>query len=131
MQCQGYIQIVVQRQDEILTIKFNNPKKHNSLNRVTYCEIARALNDASSDDGITLVVFTGVGQYYSTGNNCMPPMASMVDTDVYIRYANQMFSKMINAFMVCLKVIVSLVNGPCLDTAIILASFSDIVWYGT
>lgn len=124
---QGYTQILVEKEDKILIIKFNNPKKRNCFNRVAYNEIGRALTDVANDDSVTLVVFTGVGEFYSAGND-LQPAATTDDMDAYIRESNQIFIDMARAFIDCPKILISLVNGPCIGVATTLAGLSDLVW---
>ncbi|XP_075163089.1 enoyl-CoA delta isomerase 2-like [Haematobia irritans] len=76
---------------------------------------------------ITLVVFTGVGDFYSAGND-LKPKEIIDDMDLYIRQTNQIFIEMVKAFIDCPKVIICLVNGPCIGVAVTLAGLSDIIW---
>lgn len=123
----GCTQIIVEQQDKILVIKFNNPSRRNCLSRVAYGEIGRVLTEVSKDDSITLVIFTGEGDFYSAGND-LKPAGTTDDMDAYIRESNQIFIDMANAFIACPKVIISLVNGPCIGVATTLAGLSDMVW---
>lgn len=79
------------------------------------------------DPEIILVVFTGVGEYYSARNG-LKPNGNIDDIDAYIRESNEIFINMMKAFIECTKVIVLLVNGPCIGVAATLAGLSDVVW---
>lgn len=123
----NFVEIIVEKRNKILIIKFNNPTRRNCLNRIAYGEIERALRYACDDPEITLVVFTGVGEFYSAGND-LKPNGNIDDIDAYIRESNEIFINMMKAFIECTKVIVSLVNGPCIGVAATLAGLSDVVW---
>lgn len=124
---QDYTKILVEKRDKILIIKFNNPQKRNCVNRDAYSEIGRALTLVAKDESVTLVVFTGVGEFYSAGND-LQPAGTTDDMDAYIRESNQIFINMARAFIDCPKIIISLVNGPCIGVATTLAGLSDMVW---
>uniref|UniRef100_A0A1I8M615 Enoyl-CoA hydratase/isomerase n=1 Tax=Musca domestica TaxID=7370 RepID=A0A1I8M615_MUSDO len=123
----NFVEIIVEKRNKILIIKFNNPTRRNCLNRIAYGEIERALRYACDDPEITLVVFTGVGEYYSAGND-LKPNGNIDDIDAYIRESNEIFINMMKAFIECTKVIVLLVNGPCIGVAATLAGLLDVVW---
>lgn len=124
---QNYEELLVEKQDKIVVVKFNNPKKKNCVNRKAYQEIARVLQEASQDESITIVVFTGVGDFYTAGND-LSQSGNVDDFDVYIRQANDIFKRMVNAFIECPKIIISLVNGPCIGVGTTLAGISDLTW---
>ena len=124
---QNYKELIIEKQDKIVVVKFNNPKKKNCVNRTAYQEIARVLQEAGQDDTITIVVFTGVGDFYTAGND-LSQSGGIEDFDVYIREGNEIFKKMVCAFIECPKIIISLVNGPCIGIGTTLAGISDLVW---
>lgn len=124
---QNYKELVVEKQDKIVLIKFNNPKKKNCVNRTAYQEIARVLREAAQDDTITMVVFTGVGDFYTAGND-ISQSGQIEDMDAYIREANVVFKSMVHSFIECPKIVVSLVNGPCIGIGTTLAGISDLTW---
>ncbi|KAI8126232.1 hypothetical protein FF38_05496 [Lucilia cuprina] len=124
---QNYKQLHVEKQDKLVVVKFNNPKKKNCVNRVAYGEIARVLQEAGQDDSTTLVVFTGVGDFYTAGND-LSQSSDIEDMNVYIRESNEIFKNMVRSFIECPKIIVSLVNGPCIGIGTTLAGISDLVW---
>lgn len=117
----------MEKQDRILILKFNNPKKKNCLNRNGYQEIARVLKECSDDENISIVVFTGVGDFYTAGND-LKATDAMDDMDAYIAKSNAIFKDMVQSFIACKKVIVSLVNGPCIGIGTTLAALSDLIW---
>ncbi|XP_013104009.2 enoyl-CoA delta isomerase 2 [Stomoxys calcitrans] len=124
---QDYKAILVKKQDKILVVKFNNPKKKNCVNREGYIELARVLRAVAKDDTVTMVVFTGVGDFFTAGND-LSASANVTDMDAYIRESNVIFKNMVHAYIECPKILVALVNGPCIGIGTTLAGLSDMLW---
>lgn len=51
----------------IHVIKFNNPRQKNALNKNSYKVITKSLNDAANNPEVLITVFTGEGDYYTSG----------------------------------------------------------------
>lgn len=122
-----YQQLVVKKEDKILVIKFNNPRKKNCVNQQAYKEIGRVLRDVAKDDSVTMVVFTGVGDFYTAGND-LSKVDDISDMDAYVEASTSNFKNMVYAYIECPKIIVSLVNGPCIGIGATLAGLSDLLW---
>lgn len=122
-----YQQLVVKKEDKILVIKFNNPRKKNCVNQQAYKEIGRVLRDVAKDDSVTMVVFTGVGDFYTAGND-LSKVDDISDMDAYVEASTSNFKNMVYAYIECPKIIVSLVNGPCIGIGTTLAGLSDLLW---
>ncbi|XP_073836825.1 enoyl-CoA delta isomerase 2-like [Musca autumnalis] len=122
-----YQQLLIQKEDKILIVKFNNPKKKNCVNQQAYKEIGRVLREVAKDDTVTLVVFTGTGDFYTAGND-LSAAGNVSDMDVYIKESNETFKNMVHSYIECPKIIVSLVNGPCIGIGTTLAGLSDLLW---
>lgn len=123
----GYKELLIEKQDKIIIVKFNKPKKKNCVNLQDYSEISQVLQESAKDDSITIVVFTGVGDFYTAGND-LSQSNSINDFNAYIRESNEIFKNMVRAFVHFPKIIVSLVNGPCIGIGATLAGISDLVW---
>ncbi|XP_075161156.1 enoyl-CoA delta isomerase 2-like [Haematobia irritans] len=124
---QDYKALLVEKQDKILLIKFNNPRKKNCVNREGYIEIGRVLREVAKDESVTMVVFTGVGDFFTAGND-LSAAGNITDMDAYIREANAIFKNMVHSYIECPKILVSLVNGPCIGIGTTLAGLSDLLW---
>ncbi len=57
-----YQNILVQQSGEILTITINRPDKLNALNSITINELSRAIDSASEQKEVRVMVITGAGQ---------------------------------------------------------------------
>ncbi|XP_034657004.1 enoyl-CoA delta isomerase 2, mitochondrial-like [Drosophila subobscura] len=124
---QGYQELLVQKQEKLLLVKFNNPKKKNCLNRVAYQELARVLGEVNDDGDVTIVVFTGVGDFFTAGNN-LSPSGQTDDIQAYLVESNKIFKDMVLGFINCNKIVISLVNGPAIGIGATIVGLSDVAW---
>lgn len=65
--------------DSIMEIRFNRPEKKNAITGAMYDTITAALSDASNNDDISVVMFSGAGETFTAGNDLkdfltMPPL---------------------------------------------------------
>ncbi|XP_034481220.1 enoyl-CoA delta isomerase 2, mitochondrial [Drosophila innubila] len=119
--------LIVQKEGKILVIKFYNPAKKNCLNRFAYQELTRALTEVNNDEEITIVVITGVGEYFTAGNELS--LASQVpDFGALLKESNDIFKSMISSFINCTKLIFTLVNGPSIGIGTTIVGLSDVAW---
>ncbi len=58
----NFSEIIYEKSDWITTITINRPQAHNAYSIVTLQEMICALQDASWDDGIAVIVITGAGK---------------------------------------------------------------------
>uniref|UniRef100_A0A1A9W7M0 Enoyl-CoA delta isomerase 2, mitochondrial n=1 Tax=Glossina brevipalpis TaxID=37001 RepID=A0A1A9W7M0_9MUSC len=123
----GYTELLVQKRKKLVLVQFNNPKKRNCLNRSAYIEITRVLCEAAQDDEVTIVVFTGVGDFYTAGND-LSQYKNIDDLETFITESTKIFKEMLKAFTECPKVLISLINGPCIGIGATLACLSDMIW---
>lgn len=62
-------EILVSKDEAVLTLSINRPAKRNALTRAIYAELAKGLNDAAGDFGIRCVVITSEGDHFTAGND--------------------------------------------------------------
>ncbi|XP_030372893.1 enoyl-CoA delta isomerase 3, peroxisomal [Scaptodrosophila lebanonensis] len=125
MSYQGYQKLLVEKQDKIVVVKFNNPAKKNCLNLPSYVEITRVLREVNEDESVTIVVFTGVGDYFTAGNDLSQ---TGDDVQAYLQNSNSIFKDMVLSFIDCKKLIFCLVNGPAIGIGATIAGLSDVAW---
>ncbi|CAG2059977.1 unnamed protein product, partial [Timema podura] len=65
----SYEVVQVEIQGHLQIIRFNRPNKKNAISSKMYEEISIALERAAHNDQIVIVALTGVGEYYSSGND--------------------------------------------------------------
>jgi enoyl-CoA hydratase/carnithine racemase len=62
--------VIVARDDRVLRVTVNRPRKHNALSRAVLARLRAALDAARGDDGIRCVVITGAGErYFAAGGD--------------------------------------------------------------
>lgn len=123
----GFEHLIVQKEGKILVIKFYNPAKKNCLNRVAYKELGRALGEVNNDEEVTIVVITGVGEYFTAGNE-LSGTDQIPDLEAYFNESNDIFKAMVNSFINCTKLIFTLVNGPSIGIGTTIVGLSDVAW---
>jgi enoyl-CoA hydratase/carnithine racemase len=61
--------IITERSGHILRIQLNRPEKKNAMTLAMYITLSDLLNDAAKDDQIRVVLWHGVGDSFSAGND--------------------------------------------------------------
>ena len=62
-------EILVTKNEAVLTLSINRPAKRNALTRAMYAELAKGLNDAAGDFGVRCVVISSEGDHFTAGND--------------------------------------------------------------
>jgi len=63
----------------VCVITFNRPKKYNALNPNVYDQWGQALEWAATNDDIRVVVLTGNGKYYTSGQELGIPSSDEME----------------------------------------------------
>jgi len=69
-------EIVTERQDKVLLLRIQRPDKKNALTLAMYAALTAALEAAAQDASIRVVVLTGSGDSFSSGNDVADFLAS-------------------------------------------------------
>lgn len=124
--------LIQERHGKLLVIKINNPKKKNALNRQTYLELAHILNTAGTDDSISIVALTGnggVGSFYTSGNDITQGANGIAgDFEAYMKSSKENIRNFVKAFIDFPKVLIAVINGPCLGIGMTTAALCDVVY---
>lgn len=125
-------QLIQERHGKLLVIKINNPKKKNALNKQTYQELAQILNTAGTDDSISIVALTGsggVGSFYTSGNDVTQGLQGLTgDMEEYMQSSKQNIYNFVKAFVDFPKLLIAVINGPCLGIGMTTAALCDVVY---
>ncbi|XP_022219590.2 enoyl-CoA delta isomerase 2-like [Drosophila obscura] len=127
MKYQGYLELLVEKQDKLLVVKFNNPKKKNCLSPVAYKELARVLGAVNNDADVTIVVLTGVGDFFTAGKD-LSQSGKTDNLTEYLVQSNVVFKFMVQSFINCKKIVFTLVNGPAIGIGATIVGLSDVTW---
>uniref|UniRef100_A0A182K1S9 Enoyl-CoA hydratase n=1 Tax=Anopheles christyi TaxID=43041 RepID=A0A182K1S9_9DIPT len=112
----------------VLRVTINNPRKKNALNRQTYKDLGDTLNAANKDDGVHVVVLTGTGDFYSSGNDMVSAVAEEGSVDEKLARGNAILREMVRAFISFDKLLIAIINGPAIGIAATTALLCDVVY---
>uniref|UniRef100_A0A8V0Y8S2 Enoyl-CoA delta isomerase 2 n=1 Tax=Gallus gallus TaxID=9031 RepID=A0A8V0Y8S2_CHICK len=124
----GYETLIVTTDNNITKIMFNRPEKKNAINHKMYREIINALQEAAKDDS-TIAVFTGNGDYYTSGNdlnnfsNVQPSEMKKMAKD-----AAELLKEFVGSFIDFPKPLIAVVNGPAVGISVTLLGLFDVVY---
>lgn len=124
----GYETLIVTTDNNITKIMFNRPEKKNAINHKMYREIISALQEAAKDDS-TIAVFTGNGDYYTSGNdlnnfsNVQPSEMKKMAKD-----AAELLKEFVGSFIDFPKPLIAVVNGPAVGISVTLLGLFDVVY---
>ena len=73
--------IQIERQERVLVLRFNRPDKKNAITHAMYETLATEMAAAETDDSIRAIVFSGVGECFTAGNDLVdfrdnPPLGT-------------------------------------------------------
>jgi len=110
-------------ENHVLTITFNRPKKRNALSLTMFLGITDTLNRVANDPNVNIVLFTGAGDFYSSGNDL-----SNFTKPVPVGLDDGFLQKFIEALINFPKIIVCAVNGPAIGIAATTLALCDLVY---
>ncbi|KAF8371084.1 hypothetical protein PRIPAC_77513 [Pristionchus pacificus] len=95
---------------------FDNVSKRNAITNKMYDELCTALDSANSNDDILFTVFTGAGDFYSSGNYFS---REELNAKTYSAKTDDEggFSRVLRRLIYHRKVLIGLVNGPAIGFA--------------
>lgn len=111
--------IVVTIQGNIKIVQYNNPKKKNAIDKEMYIRVTKILQQAADDPDVDVIVLTGTGDYYSSGNNFV---AEVQVPEI------QILKEYVEAFITFPKILVAVVNGPAIGIAATTLALCDLVF---
>lgn len=108
-------------------IEFNNPTRKNAINRPSYIRLYQAMEEASADDSVSVIAVTGVGEYFSSGND-IGNLAGSDNIETMLDESIVIVRRLVHSFVRCPKLLVAVVNGPAIGIAATLAALCDVVY---
>ncbi|XP_037936177.1 enoyl-CoA delta isomerase 2-like [Teleopsis dalmanni] len=123
----SYKTLILEQRENILCITINRPQVRNALDRHALYEIMRALHYAKSADTITMVVLTGVGDVFCAGSD-LSQIERYNDPHEYFKGANWVLRFFLTTFVFFPKLLVAVVNGPCIGAGFTICGLCDIVY---
>lgn len=89
--------------------------------------IVDALRAAALDDSVTISAVTGTGEYYSSGNDLTAFLVAD-EPQKMLATSRPILQNLIKAFYTFPKLLVCVVNGPCIGIAATTAVLSDVIY---
>jgi peroxisomal 3,2-trans-enoyl-CoA isomerase len=117
----------VEVKDNIRTIKFNRPEKRNAITPEMYDAIRVALTEANTDDATKIIVMTGTGEYFCSGND-LGNFTISKDIKALAEEGRTRFHAFTASYIECQKPIVVLANGPAIGIGVTIFGLADIVY---
>ncbi|XP_015794974.1 enoyl-CoA delta isomerase 2, mitochondrial isoform X2 [Tetranychus urticae] len=118
--------MVITNKQGVLTLRLNRPEKKNALLTSMYHEITKNFNDAAKDDSVKMVVLTGTGDYFSSGNDLTN--FQIKPTDDIAKLAKDsagLLEDFVNAFIDFPKPLLAVVNGPAFGIMVTTLALCD------
>ena len=121
--------IDIEINDGIAVITMNRPERKNAFTREQYELLAGALNNADTNDDVRVVVLTGAGAAFSSGQDLkeMMELASGVASGSPTTSKAGGFTVLLDALEVFSKPLIAAVNGVAVGIGMTLLPFCDLV----
>ena len=113
--------ILISTENRVMTLRFNRADKKNAITHDMYAALADAMAEAETRDDVRVVLFSGEGDYFTSGNDLndfrdKPPVGP--EAPVW-RFLNQL--------NVAEKPLVAAVNGPAVGVGLTMLLHCDLV----
>jgi len=121
--------IEIEVNDGVAVITMNRPERKNAFTREQYELLAGALNNADTNDDVRVVVLTGAGAAFSSGQDLkeMMELASGVASGSPTTSKAGGFTVLLDALEVFSKPLIAAVNGVAVGIGMTLLPFCDLV----
>ncbi|XP_055624943.1 enoyl-CoA delta isomerase 2 [Toxorhynchites rutilus septentrionalis] len=120
--------LLIEQFGSVRRISINNPRKKNAINLQAYSDLADELNAADEDESVTVAVLTGVGDFYSSGNDISALMSSDKTIEERLESSNSHLTRMVRAFYSFNKLLIGVLNGPAIGVAATTAVLCDVLY---
>lgn len=120
--------LLIEQFGSVRRISINNTRKKNAINLQAYHDLAVQLNAADTDETVTVVVLTGVGDFYSSGNDISALMSSDKTIKERLESSNDHLTRMVRAFYSFSKLLIGVINGPAIGIAATTAILCDVLY---
>jgi peroxisomal 3,2-trans-enoyl-CoA isomerase len=115
-------EILVEKRGKSWWITFNRPKRRNAINTNSYAILNTALKKIDEDDSTLFTVFTGVGDFFTSGNDFAPEEMSKAADQPVMGY-----ELLVHGLIDHKKPVIALVNGPAIGIGCTILTLMDYV----
>ncbi|KAK1127055.1 hypothetical protein K0M31_004664 [Melipona bicolor] len=111
----------------MLKIVLNRPKNKNAITIAMYKNLIRILHNSIQDSTIYVVILTGTGSFFSSGND-FKYLTNQNDGAVNIESTINIFKEFIDILITYPKLLVAVVNGPAIGIAVTMLALFDLIY---
>lgn len=125
-----YDGILLTKENGVTTIKLNRPNKKNAITPEMYKGITEILKEAAEDPKCNLVLVTGTGDYFCSGNDLsnFGKLASMGDINKIANDSAVMLERFVASFIDFPKPLVGAINGHAVGISVTTLALYDLVY---
>lgn len=116
--------ILAELNERVLTLRINRPDKKNALSQVMYAALADALNGASTNPEVRVVLITGQSDCFTSGNDIQDFLRPHTTAD------GSPVARFMRGLAVFPKPAVAAVNGPAVGIGTTMLLHCDLVYAG-
>lgn len=116
--------ILTSQADGILTVTFNRPEKKNALTSAMYATLADALEAADTDPAVRVILFTGNGGAFTSGNDLQDFLNNPPQGD------NTPVFRFLRAISTASKPMIAAVSGAAVGVGTTMLLHCDLVYAG-
>jgi len=124
-----YKELLIKKENGVMTITKNRPSKKNAINFTMYDELVRALKEGAADDSVVLTVMTGSGDFYCSGNDLGNFMNISPDQmQAQAIKGGEILEEYVNTYIDFPKPLIGVVNGPAVGVSVTVLGLFDAVY---
>jgi len=121
-------ELLIDRRDAVSMLTLNRPAKLNAFTASLHAELRAALDDAARDDTVKVVVLTGTGRAFSSGQDLTEDLPRDKTGTIDLGQAvTRDYNPLIRQIMASPKPMIAALNGPAVGAAMNIALACDIV----
>lgn len=126
----GLKTLQVEVRNGVSIIKINRPNKKNAFTWSTYEDLADSLKSSANDPKIRVVLITGNGDFYSSGND-LSNFSRIMHPLKMASEARGILKRFVESFIEFPKPLIAAVNGPAIGIAVTTLGLCDRVFAST
>ncbi|KAH9412962.1 Enoyl-CoA delta isomerase 2, mitochondrial [Dermatophagoides pteronyssinus] len=102
----------LEQRDQVYWIRLNRTKQYNAISLELYDRIAKTLQQIAKNDQVKLVVLTGNGPYFSSGNDLKNFSRTDMERTELMKYMVKSCQEFVGTVIDFPKPLIAAVNGP-------------------
>lgn len=120
--------IITSVENGMLKIILNRPAKKNAITIPMYEKLINILNDSAQDSSLYIVILTGTGSFFSSGNDFIFPLLGTTNSTFDANDNINIVKKLVETLILYPKLLIAIVNGPAIGIAVTMLPLFDIIY---